>query len=643
MNRRDLFVAALLSLFVFAVYLVTLAPDVLPGDSGEFELAVPLLGIVHPTGYPLYLLVGKLFTFLPLGTIAYRVNLFSAASAALAIGAFYLAASGLVYSLAPNGSSVSPAPLSTGHGITHIVFRRRSFLIANAAVALALAFSPTLWSQSAIAEVYALNALCVVVLIGLAVRLRESDAIVREDKRSLWQLLALALGLSLAHHRTTILIGLILVMYLYPFPGLRAVWKRVLVLSALPLLLYLYTPLRYDASPYLRTRLDDQHLITSLDPSPAAFLGHFLGIGFRGALRWDAHSVERLTSTLPQVSSEFTLVGILLAIIGLGALVRGRRWRLVFLFTALATAYTLFNALYQIGDISDFYTPLYIVVAFLMVVGAAWMGRFIVLRGLHWMIAAFLLVLPAVLLFANIRMAGRYGDDSTRAYWMSLLTPAVPAAILISNDRDEMTPLLYLQSVEGLRTDVTGLYPLISTDPRHAHVVPLTQYALETSRPVYFIKPMDGLSIKFRTQQEGPLVHVLGAQDTQPEIVLLRDSTMLRFAGWSRPVDAGSRAALVVTLYWQPLGTSRPDLKTYVHLDSPDGKTLAQSDHTPGGVFYPPSEWQTGDTLRDSHVLNLPPDTPAGEYQLVVGAYTPDGQSLAGVGHIALGSLTIGY
>ena len=96
MNRRDLVVAGVLALGAFAVYVVTLAPDVLPGDSGEFQLAVPLLGIVHPTGYPLYLLLGRLFTLLPVASIAYRVNLFSAASAALAVGAFYLVALGMV-------------------------------------------------------------------------------------------------------------------------------------------------------------------------------------------------------------------------------------------------------------------------------------------------------------------------------------------------------------------------------------------------------------------------------------------------------------------------------------------------------------------------------------------------------------------
>jgi hypothetical protein len=643
MNRRDLFIAGLLSLCAFAIYFVTLAPDVLPGDSGEFELAVPLLGVVHPTGYPLYLLLGKLFTFLPVGPMAYRVNLFSAASAALAIGAFYLAALILANNPGLNKSVDAAAILPAGRSTAPSAAQQHATQVAAAAIALTLAFSPTLWSQATVAEVYALNALFVIVLLGLAVRLRESGSFRRGDNRTMWLWLALAFGLSLTHHRAVLLFVPVLVGYLYPYAGLRAVWTRALILTLLPLLFYLYTPLRYDASPYLRTRLDEQHLITSLEPAPAALLGHFLGIGFRGALRWDFQSVDRLAGTPSRVGSELTVVGIFLALLGIVALVQAKQWRLLFLFGALAGAYALFNALYQIGDIGDFYTPLYVLTAFLMVAGAAWVCRIAAWRGLHWGLAALLLLLPAGLLFSNVRTLGRYNIDPARARWQSLLTPSTPeAAILISNDRDEMTPLLYLQWVEGVRQDMAGLYPLISGDPRHAHVVPLTQYALETARPVYFIKPMEGLSIMFRTRREGALTRVLGLQDTQPEVALVRDSAVLRFIGWSPPVSASRREPLVVTLYWQPLGSARPNLKTYVHFDSRDGKTLAQSDHTPGGEFYPPSEWQAGDTLRDPHTLILPSETPAGEYRLEAGAYTPGGQPVDGVGHLDLGSFTLG-
>ena len=77
------------------VYTAMLAPSVLPGDSGEFQFAAPTLSIPHPTGYPLYLLLGKLFSALPIGNTAYRINLLSAVAAAGAVWATYRAGQAL--------------------------------------------------------------------------------------------------------------------------------------------------------------------------------------------------------------------------------------------------------------------------------------------------------------------------------------------------------------------------------------------------------------------------------------------------------------------------------------------------------------------------------------------------------------------
>ena len=63
----------------FILYLFTLAPTVMWYDMGEFALGSYVLGIGHDPGYPLYMILGKLFTLLPIGDVAYRVNLMSAA------------------------------------------------------------------------------------------------------------------------------------------------------------------------------------------------------------------------------------------------------------------------------------------------------------------------------------------------------------------------------------------------------------------------------------------------------------------------------------------------------------------------------------------------------------------------------------
>ena len=69
-----------------ALYVYTLAPDILPADSGEFQTVATNLGVAHPPGFPLYTMLAHMMTRLPLGpNPAYRVNLFSALTSILAL------------------------------------------------------------------------------------------------------------------------------------------------------------------------------------------------------------------------------------------------------------------------------------------------------------------------------------------------------------------------------------------------------------------------------------------------------------------------------------------------------------------------------------------------------------------------------
>ena len=129
-------------LLAFILYLRTLAPTVLyydlPDlrDSAVLQTRAYVLGIPDYTGYPTYMMVGKLFTFVPVGDFAYRVNLASAVYAALAVVLAYLV-----------------GILLTGRAV------------AAAAGAIAFAVSWLFWSQAVVAEVYTLNALFVALIL----------------------------------------------------------------------------------------------------------------------------------------------------------------------------------------------------------------------------------------------------------------------------------------------------------------------------------------------------------------------------------------------------------------------------------------------------------------------------------------------
>ncbi len=154
--------------------------------------------------------------------------------------------------------------------------------------------------------------------------------------------------------------------------------------------------------------------------------------------------------------------------------------------------------------------------------------------------------------------------------------------------------------------------------------------ALGTGRPVYLIKEMPGIDVKVRTQPEGRLWRVLGPAVTgQPAYsrdIRLGDAVSL--AGY----DLSARSPrpgeeLQVSLYWEPLRPLGAEYHSFVHLIDGTGQPVAQSDHQPGGVFYPSTLWQPGEQLRDDHTLTIPAGTPPGVYRLLVGLYAllPDG------------------
>ena len=179
LNKWDDIIAIVVGIVALMIYGRTVTPGLLPGDGGEFQTLTYLLGSTHPTGYPVYLILSRLFAFLPLGELAFRVNLFSAVMGAVAVAGVYLC-----------------GRLLSGYRWTAV------------AVAIALALSPTLWSQALIAEVYTAGA-AFIVLILLALLWWDKT----ESKRALF-LAGLLGGLSLGVHMSVALLAPAILLFL---------------------------------------------------------------------------------------------------------------------------------------------------------------------------------------------------------------------------------------------------------------------------------------------------------------------------------------------------------------------------------------------------------------------------------------------
>ena len=615
------------------VYWRTAAPGLLAGDSGELQFAAWLAGLSHPTGYPLYLMLGWLWSHglaaLGLANPARAMTLLSALFGALAVALTYLLAVALIAQSRRGAAAARPV-------------ERVAALVA----ALTFAWTPTLWSQALITEVYTLHAALVAALLWLALLWRQEIRFLRRNRISLpLAALALLFGLGLAHHRTTLLLlPALLVFLIWQAPAGYWRWRQAALLALLaltPLLLYLYVPLRAPASPYLSIELWPGQPTELLDRSPAGLVSYLLGQSFAGEIQRPAQAIAAAPGLLTRFAAQLTPVGLALALLGMALLAARRQWPLLWLTGASFLLLTGFNLFYTIGDIAVFYIPSYLLACVWIGVAVAWLaaraGR-LAGRRAALATAVLLAALPLWLFWSQAAQQNRSQDRAAADGWQALLdaNPA-PNAVLVSNDRDELMPLWYLQQVEEVRPDLAGVFPLLLAEPGWLDVGQAVERALSTGRPVYLIKPMPGLELKAELGQPDPsgLTPVLGPAISGPpafaEETLIGDAVRLQGFDVQRADNA-----MQIDLYWQPLRPLEADYTTFVQLLAPDGSKITQSDQQAGGVYYPTSLWQPGETLRDRHRLILPADAPPGPYQLLVGMY-----QLANGQLIPLGAATL--
>src|SRR5437773_12012328 len=91
-NPKPWLGAAIVTIAAGVLYFLTAARDIVVGDSPELTMAAAILGVAHPPGYPLFTMLGHIFSLLPLGPIPFRVNLLSVICDALTVGIVFLTA-----------------------------------------------------------------------------------------------------------------------------------------------------------------------------------------------------------------------------------------------------------------------------------------------------------------------------------------------------------------------------------------------------------------------------------------------------------------------------------------------------------------------------------------------------------------------
>ncbi len=420
LSRSTLGASVGVFLFLFLVYHATLIRTVINQDSGELVAAAHVLGIAHPTGYPLWVLLGRVFDFLPVGgTSAYRVALLSAVASA--------AAAAIVTALA-------------------IRLARNVAAGALAGVAFGLWFP--VWSQAVRAEVYGLTALLAALAIAAVVRW-DADG---SPRALAW--LALAVGFVSMHHRTAMLAvaPALFVAVLLTKPRQTRWYLAAAGLFLAPFAFYLYLPIRAAARPPVNwtdpvtwDRFRD-HVLAS----------QYTGYAFSHTFGQMGDLFERL---LPELLVPNGAWATLLALIAVPFAAWGwRQWfrrRPTIASSLLAGAALVVYWVLQWGETTDlkvFFGPAGGILALCGAVGMAAAGKHLASRAAA--MAAGLAVC-AVLLVGNWGRSDLSNLWQHRDRWVAMLSSLEPDAIFISDNDVPSFATMYLQTVEEMRPDVT--------------------------------------------------------------------------------------------------------------------------------------------------------------------------------------------
>jgi tetratricopeptide (TPR) repeat protein len=444
-DRRTSVEAIAIGVSLFAIYGYGASPTIYVGDSGELVAAVATLGIPHPSGYPLYVLLGKLWTLLvPVGSVAYRMSLFSAATAAIAAAGLYAVA-------------------------------RRSLGLERHAALLAcglLAFAPSYWGEANVQRVYALNAVFVVAALAAALVWARSPSL------PALSLVAFVCGLGASNHTFMALFAVAFGLFAVARdPALLLRPSRAITSVAcgggaffLGLLPYVYLPIRSRMEP----------LLDWGDPETLpAFLDVVLRSGF-----WERAWIES-AADVPVIAADYLLaiareaawLGAPLVLLGI---VAGWRRGLPVALPLLVMAANL-AALTWHGSRSDifiwhrYYIPSFVMTALLA--GVGWQALAARLPGRA---RAAALALPAFLLAAGWRDFDRSRYRIAEDFAYSVFESLPPGAHLIATDDNVLFVLIYLHLVEGRRPDVD----LILQGVGKANLPPLRFDPAE--EPVYF-------------------------------------------------------------------------------------------------------------------------------------------------------------
>jgi len=445
------------------VYAITIAPTVAFWDVGEFLAASVSLGITHPPAAPTFVLLGRLFSMVPTPFgAAVQINLISVIASALTVLLIYGIILELLRFWRVNGAGEDLG--GSGADLSPMLEA-----IAAGTGALAYAFSHSAWFNAVEAEVYSLSVMASALCIWLVLKHIKG----KESRKgiSLLLLIGYLFGIGAANHLLILLTipSLLILLWYFDRKTLFRIdlWIGVAVLFALGYTIYAIIFIRSGLNPPIDVTDPEnwQNFMQVLQRRQYGSESMVLGIFDRKADFW---SYQLNYHFLRYLKAEFFLPFYFLAITG--AVFEFYRNRKTFLANlALWTIMGIGLVVYlnmpdpQPRDREYIYVGCYFAMAIWIGLGTAGIATFIreylrndgtVPRMVTTIVGTTAVLLVSIQLFLNFNSHDRAKDYIAWDYGYNILQSCEENAILFTNGDNDTYPLWYLQTVEGIRTDV---------------------------------------------------------------------------------------------------------------------------------------------------------------------------------------------
>ncbi len=429
----------------FIAYLKTLAPDVFFVDAGELATACAKLGIAHPTGYPLFTLLGRFFSLIPSGQEIYIMNAVSAFYTSLSIAIYFLFSTFLI-KLIFYFKNFDKKP-----SYRFSLENYQIYFLATVS-ALILGFSRTWWDTASAIEVYNLHKIFLVSIIFLLYKAIFNQNLYpskKENKEKYWIFFAYLLGLSFGNHLSTLFLSLGVIYLYFAYNGFNKIsFLRILILT-IPFLaglsVYLYLFLRAENAP----------ISWGYPHNLENFIRHVSGKQFSV---WMFKSLETMKKQFTHFINiypiEFSIPLFLLLFVGIiKSFISNYK---LFLFQFLLFAFSiLYGINYDIYDIDSYFLLAFLVSSMWILYALIFLVELIKKYKLNLNYLYLLVILPLITLITNYNANDESKNYYVKDYMFNIFNSAKQNSIIMSTQWDFwVSASWYYQYVKGIRPDV---------------------------------------------------------------------------------------------------------------------------------------------------------------------------------------------